>query len=60
MMKEYEVVRRRYGKLYAAEYVSSSVGMTLYVSESQNEAETMYRKLDAMTPAQMKDYINMR
>lgn len=59
-MREYEVVHRRYGDLYAVEYESASVGLTLYVDESQDKAEAMYRKLDAMTPGQMKDYIATR
>lgn len=59
-MKKYEVVRRRYGKLYAVEYESVSVGLTLYVDENEGKAEDMYRKLDAMTPAQMKEYIASR
>ena len=58
--RAYTVVRRCHGKLYAVDYVSASVGLTLYVDESPDKADRMYHKLDAMTPAQMRDYIDAR
>ncbi|WP_312694098.1 hypothetical protein [Caproiciproducens sp.] len=59
-VRPYAIVRRRYGKLYAVEYESASVGMTLYVDEDPGKAEAMYLKLDSMTTEQMRDYIAMR
>lgn len=58
--RPYTIVQRRYGQFYGVDYESASVGLTLYVDDDPDKAEAMYHKLDAMTPEQMKSYIETR
>lgn len=58
--RPYTVVQRNYKGVYSVDFVSAAVGLTLYVDDDSNKAEAVFRRLDAMTPEQMHDYIAMR
>lgn len=46
--------------LYCVDYISPSVGMTLYTSLDRQGASDECDRLNAMTPTQMHDYIISR
>jgi hypothetical protein len=57
-MKHTKLQLIRYGDdLYCIDYVSPSIGMTLYSGDDRKKALTEYERLTAMDAQQLHDYV---